>query len=121
MRRDGHHWVLDGTKRYITIGPVADVLLVSSCSAALRNRRFVIWGVCIRVFLRGATQRERAYQSGIPLGCGGGLAAIPVFDYSGTYDEDLFYHYQWLRIGISNTLDNARHGFPAGSAEGSRS
>lgn len=50
---------------------------------------------------------QRAYQSGIQLGGGGGLASIPVFDISGLYDEDQFYHYQWYHFGTRDRMAQA--------------
>jgi hypothetical protein len=42
----------------------------------------------------------RAYQSGLELGGGGGLASIPVFDITGVYNEDGGYHYQWFHFAM---------------------
>jgi hypothetical protein len=50
---------------------------------------------------------KRAYQSGLQLGGGGGLASIPVFDVSGTYDEDEAYHYQWFRFAVRERIAQA--------------
>ncbi|MDB5931466.1 MAG: hypothetical protein JWR60_3173 [Polaromonas sp.] len=47
---------------------------------------------------------KRAYQSGLQLGGGGGLAAIPVFDMSNFYDEDNFYHYQWFHFAARERM-----------------
>ncbi|MES2077042.1 MAG: DUF6351 family protein [Pseudomonadota bacterium] len=47
---------------------------------------------------------KRAYQSGLQLGGGGGLAAIPVFDLSYIYDEDNFFHYQWFHFAVRERL-----------------
>ena len=38
---------------------------------------------------------RRAYESGLQLSGGGGLASIPVFDISGIMNDDGGYHYQW--------------------------
>jgi Tannase-like family of unknown function (DUF6351) len=56
----------------------------------------------------------RAYQSGLQLGGGGGLASIPVFDASNFYDEDNFYHYQWFHFAVRERMlkangDTANH------------
>ncbi|MDB5869752.1 MAG: hypothetical protein JWP96_2084, partial [Polaromonas sp.] len=50
---------------------------------------------------------KRAYQSGLQLGGGGGLAAIPVFDMSNFYDEDNFYHYQWFHFAARERMREA--------------
>lgn len=50
---------------------------------------------------------QRAYQSGLQLGGGGGLAAIPVFDLSAFYDEDNFYHYQWFHFAARERMRQA--------------
>ena len=50
---------------------------------------------------------KRAYQSGIQLGGGGGLAAIPVFDISGIYDDDQIYHYQWFHFAVRERMAKA--------------
>jgi hypothetical protein len=42
----------------------------------------------------------RAYQSGLELSGGGGLASIPVFDLTGVYNEDGGYHYQWFHFAM---------------------
>lgn len=47
---------------------------------------------------------RRAYQSGLLLDGGGGLGSIPVFDVSGTYDEDDSYHYQWFRFAARQRI-----------------
>lgn len=47
---------------------------------------------------------RRAYQSGLQLGGGGGLAAIPVFDLSGIYNDDGGYHYQWFHFALRERL-----------------
>ncbi|CAN5465248.1 DUF6351 family protein [soil metagenome] len=47
---------------------------------------------------------ERAYQSGLQLGGGGGLASIPVFDTSVIYDEDQIYHYQWFHFAARERM-----------------
>jgi Tannase-like family of unknown function (DUF6351) len=41
---------------------------------------------------------QRAYESGLQLNGGGGLAGIPVFDISGSMNEDSGYHYQWFHF-----------------------
>jgi hypothetical protein len=50
---------------------------------------------------------KRAYQSSMLLGGGGGLAAIPVFDLTGTYGEDGGYHYQWFHFAVRERLAQA--------------
>lgn len=50
---------------------------------------------------------SRAYQSGMLLGGGAGLAAIPVFDLSGMYDESDSYHYQWFHFAVRERLAQA--------------
>jgi hypothetical protein len=50
---------------------------------------------------------KRAYQAGLQLGGGGGLAAIPVFDYTGIYDDDQFYHYQWFHFAVRERMAKA--------------
>jgi hypothetical protein len=50
---------------------------------------------------------KRAYQSGMLLGGSGGLAAIPVFDLTGMYDEDGGYHYQWFHFAVRERLAQA--------------
>jgi hypothetical protein len=47
---------------------------------------------------------RRAYQSGLQLGGGGGLASIPVFDLSNFYDEGNFYHYQWFHFAARERM-----------------
>ena len=42
---------------------------------------------------------KRAYQAGLALGGGGGLASIPVFD-DGAYNDQGGYHYQWFHFAI---------------------
>ncbi len=49
----------------------------------------------------------RAYQGGLLLGGGGGLASIPVFDYTGIYDDDQFYHYQWFHFAVRERMARA--------------
>jgi hypothetical protein len=50
---------------------------------------------------------RRAYQSGLLLGGGGGLAQIPVFDVSGIYNDDGGYHYQWFHFALRDRLVHA--------------
>ncbi|NLD68640.1 MAG: hypothetical protein GX644_07460 [Limnobacter sp.] len=50
---------------------------------------------------------RRAHQSGLMLGGGGGLASIPVFDYSGIYDDDQAYHYQWFHFAVRERMAQA--------------
>jgi Tannase-like family of unknown function (DUF6351) len=50
---------------------------------------------------------KRAYQSGLQLSGGGGLASIPVFDFTGIYDEDQYYHYQWFHFAARERLAKA--------------
>jgi hypothetical protein len=47
---------------------------------------------------------KRAYQSGVELGGGGGLASIPVFDLSGIYNDDGGYHYQWYHFALRERM-----------------
>ena len=53
---------------------------------------------------------RRAYQSGLELGGGGGLARIPVFDISGIYNDDGGYHYQWFHFALRQRLAVASGG-----------
>ena len=46
---------------------------------------------------------KRAYQSGVTLGGGGGLASIPVFD-DGRYNEASAYHYQWFHFAVRERM-----------------
>ena len=46
---------------------------------------------------------KRAYQAGVTLGGGGGLASIPVFD-DGAYNDERGYHYQWYHFAIRERL-----------------
>ena len=46
---------------------------------------------------------KRAYQSGLTLGGGGGLASIPVFD-AGSYREDARYHYAWFHFAVRERM-----------------
>jgi hypothetical protein len=50
---------------------------------------------------------KRAYQSGLELGGGGGLASIPVFDISGIYNDDGGYHYQWFHFAMRARMAGA--------------
>jgi hypothetical protein len=52
---------------------------------------------------------RRAYQSGLHLGGGGGLASIPIFDYSGIMDDTQFYHYQWFHFAVRERLREANN------------
>ncbi len=45
----------------------------------------------------------RAYQGGVTLGGGGGLASIPVFD-NGAYNDERGYHYQWFHFAIRERM-----------------
>jgi len=47
---------------------------------------------------------ERAYRYGVTLGGGGGLAEIPVFNWSNIYDEGNFYHYQWFHFAVRERM-----------------
>ena len=47
----------------------------------------------------------RAYQGGVTLGGGGGLASIPVFD-DGAYNDERGYHYQWFHFAIRERMRN---------------
>ena len=74
---------------------------------------------------------RRTYRSGISLGGGGGLAAIPVFDLSHLYDEDQLYHYQWFHFAVrermrahnghANNHVMWRGGYPVADGLGSKS
>ena len=46
---------------------------------------------------------KRAYQGGVTLGGGGGLASIPVFD-DGAYNDERGYHYQWYHFAIRERI-----------------
>lgn len=46
---------------------------------------------------------RRAYQGGLTLGGGGGLAEIPVFD-AGGYNEATSYHYQWFHFAVRERM-----------------
>jgi hypothetical protein len=46
---------------------------------------------------------KRAYQGGVTLGGGGGLASIPVFD-DGAYNDAGGYHYQWFHFAIRERI-----------------
>src|SRR5207253_8125113 len=46
---------------------------------------------------------KRAYQAGLTLGGGGGLAALPVFD-DGAYNDAGGYHYQWFHFAVRERL-----------------
>jgi hypothetical protein len=48
---------------------------------------------------------RRAYQGGLTLGGGGGLADIPVFD-AGGYNEATSYHYQWFHFAVRERMRN---------------
>ncbi|HEX3917702.1 MAG TPA: DUF6351 family protein [Caulobacteraceae bacterium] len=50
---------------------------------------------------------SRAYQSGLELSGGGGLASIPVFDISGIYNDDGGYHYQWFHFALRERMAHA--------------
>ena len=50
---------------------------------------------------------KRAYQSGLQLSGAGGLASIPVFDFTGIYDDDQFYHYQWFHFAARERMQKA--------------
>lgn len=47
---------------------------------------------------------RRTHQSGLNLNGNAGLASIPVFDISGLYDEDNFYHYQWYHFATRDRM-----------------
>ena len=49
---------------------------------------------------------KRAYQGGVTLGGGGGLASIPVFD-DGAYNDERGYHYQWYHFAIRERIARA--------------
>jgi len=50
---------------------------------------------------------RRAYQSGLQLGGGGGLASIPVMDITGIYNDDAGYHYQWFHFATRDRMAQA--------------
>jgi hypothetical protein len=50
---------------------------------------------------------KRAYQSGLELSGGAGLASIPVFDLSGIYNDDGGYHYQWFHFALRARMAEA--------------
>jgi hypothetical protein len=50
---------------------------------------------------------RRAYQSGLQLGGGGGLASIPVVDITGIYNDDSAYHYQWFHFATRERMAQA--------------
>lgn len=50
---------------------------------------------------------RRGQQSGLQLGGNGGLAAIPVFDLTGIYNDDGGYHYQWFHFALRERLAQA--------------
>jgi Tannase-like family of unknown function (DUF6351) len=50
---------------------------------------------------------KRAYESGLQLYGGGGLASIPVFDISGIYNDDNGYHYQWFHFAMRERMREA--------------
>jgi uncharacterized tannase-like protein DUF6351 len=51
---------------------------------------------------------KRAYQSGLNLGGGGGLASIPVFDFTGIYSETTTnYHLQWEHFAARERMQEA--------------
>lgn len=53
---------------------------------------------------------ERAYRSGLQIVGDGGLASIPVFDFSGIYNDDGGYHYQWFHFALRDRLLAANGG-----------
>jgi Tannase-like family of unknown function (DUF6351) len=50
---------------------------------------------------------RRAYESGLQLSGGGGLKSIPVFDITGTMNEDGGYHYQWFHFAQRERMRSA--------------
>jgi hypothetical protein len=50
---------------------------------------------------------RRAYQGGLLLGGGGGLASVPVFDLGTGYNEDNAYHYQWFHFAWRERIAQA--------------
>jgi hypothetical protein len=50
---------------------------------------------------------RRAYQSGLELSGGGGLASIPVFDITGIYNDGGGYHYQWFHFALRERMAKA--------------
>jgi hypothetical protein len=49
----------------------------------------------------------RAYEAGMVLNGGGGLASVPVFDLTGIYAEDSNYHQQWQHFAVRERLRKA--------------
>lgn len=49
----------------------------------------------------------RAKLSGLQTGGAGGLAQIPVFDVTGTYNDDAAYHYQWFHFALRDRMRQA--------------
>jgi hypothetical protein len=49
----------------------------------------------------------RAYESGLQLSAGGGLASIPILDITGGMNEDGGYHYQWFHFAQRERLSTA--------------
>ena len=50
---------------------------------------------------------RRAYQGGLSLHGGGGLASIPVFDTSGLFDDVQLYHYQHFHFAVRERMREA--------------
>ncbi|MDH3208417.1 MAG: DUF6351 family protein [Gemmatimonadota bacterium] len=53
---------------------------------------------------------ERAYRSGLQTVGNGGLASIPVFDFTGIYNDDGGYHYQWFHFALRERMLAANGG-----------
>ena len=54
--------------------------------------------------LGDAGAMTRSQQAGLQTGGNGGLAAIPVFDVTGIYNEDGGYHYQWSHFSLRERM-----------------
>jgi hypothetical protein len=48
-----------------------------------------------------------AYESGVNLGGGGGLASVPMFDLSGVMNDTGGYHYQWYHFAVRERVAQA--------------
>ncbi len=47
---------------------------------------------------------KRVYQGGVTLSGGAGLSQIPVFDVTGTFNDDGGYHYQWYHFAVRERM-----------------
>ncbi|HWY63417.1 MAG TPA: DUF6351 family protein [Rhizomicrobium sp.] len=57
-----------------------------------------------------AAALKRAYQAGLVLSGGGGLASIPVVDVSGIMRDEAGYHYQWYHFAMRDRMAEANGG-----------